>query len=409
MSGPSSLMNAERARRLMREAGVDAIVATGAENVAYTSGFHSSTCWVTPQTVVLSVVTADAGTPTLILPQFEIDAWVDGEMRDSEVVVYGPAPRTLGRTLATERLDADDRVIAARAFAREDPDLNPWSALRRVAAQLGLAGGSRIAVERRRLSTSDRQRLEEALGGAELVEGTDLLDGIRMVKTAEEIARLRRATELACRAIDATAELVRPGTTERELFHAYNAYVSAHGGVPTFGTISAGSRTGRPHAVSGDYRLQAGDLVKYDVGCTVDCYHADVGRTRVVGEPSAEATAIHAALSAATAAGVDCLRPGVTPSHVHRTTMDVARDRGMNGYERHHVGHGIGIEVYDPPLLSPRNGGGAEPLVEEGMVFSVEAPYYVLGEHGFIVEDAVVVTADGTELLSDLSRELVVP
>lgn len=155
-------------------------------------------------------------------------------------------------------------------------------------------------------------------------------------------------------------------------------------------------------------------MVKFDVGCSFQMYQADIGRTLVIGEPTGELAETYHALLAGQQAAIAALRPGIRPSEIFDIAVETVRAAGLLKYQRHHVGHGTGLEVYDMPVLQPASsfsefgGAGAndQPL-EEGMVFCVETPYYVLGAFGMIVEDTVIVTSGGARYLTDLPRDLI--
>src|SRR5690606_11428918 len=124
---------------------------------------------------------------------------------------------------------------------------------------------------------------------------------------------------------------------------------------PAFWIVSAGRRTAHTHARQSDYAVRPGDLVKLDVGCTYDFYWSDVGRTKALGEPTERQERLYEILCAGLRAAVDRVRAGVYASEVFEAAVETIRDMGIPDYRRHHCGHGIGISVYDPPLIQPRN------------------------------------------------------
>jgi Xaa-Pro dipeptidase len=408
------LLNASRAEAVLAEAGVDLLIATGPENVAYISGYYCHTHWSNKGTLVFGILPRDASpAPTVIAPALELDAWAEAPPEVGTIRLYGTSSLQIGRELGPEpdALLPDDQFIYRHGFQDE----RHKDAMAVLADTVGSGGyqHATIALDESGLNYRDRDRVAALFPDATIVDGAALLRRIRMVKTEAEVRRLEQATLLTCRALAATMAIVEEGITERELLLHYNEQIAAGGGLLSFAAISAGRRSGHPHPAASDYRLKSGDVIKYDVGCTLDLYHADIGRTQTVGDPSSEQEEIYGALEAGEQAGIAAVRPGARPSQIFDAALNAVKEHGMPAYRRHHVGHGIGIEIYDPPLIQPATssselsglGASDEPL-EQGMVLNVETPYYVLGKHGMIVEDTILVTANGFRYLTDLRRSL---
>lgn len=424
MTGPSldftrekapTLINLPRAFTHMQDAGVDAIIATRPENVAYISNYYCATHWINKGTPVFAVLPADGGVePCVITPALEVDAWADAPPWFNDLRPYGTSAYQIGREIDESiELLADDQFIFETAF-QERTHPGALDVLVQALADKGLSE-ARLALDESGLSYDMRQQIVDRLPRAEFVDAAWMLRRIRMIKTPAEIQRLEAAAETTARALEATMAMAQPGVSERELWDYCNTRVAERGDVLTFAVISGGRRTGHPHPLATDYRLRPGDLVKYDIGCVHGFYHADFGRTQVIEAPNDEQQSTYNALLAAHQAAIAELRPGVLPSQVFEAALAAAHQNGLPNYRRHHVGHGIGIDVYDPPIIqaatssSELSGIGSmnEPL-EEGMTINIEAPYYVLGKHGMIVEDTLLITADGSRYLSHLPRELIV-
>jgi Xaa-Pro aminopeptidase len=148
--------------------------------------------------------------------------------------------------------------------------------------------------------------------------------------------------------------------------------------------------------------LRKGGVVRFDVGCNLEGYFSDIARNYSLGQPAAGRRSIdyYNAILAAETAAIDAMRPGVPASEVFHAAIRGARESGIPHYQRNHVGHGVGLEMYDIPLLGPNDN---TPL-EAGMVFEVETPYYELGFPGLQVEDTVVLREHGAEILCQLDR-----
>jgi Xaa-Pro aminopeptidase len=226
-----------------------------------------------------------------------------------------------------------------------------------------------------------------------------------MVKTDEELARLRRCVEVAEEAISATVTAARPGVTQRELARVFNEAVAARSARTRLDNVSVGPSTALGNVNVPEDVLRAGDVIRFDVGATLDGYCSDLSRCFAVEPVAPKAETYHRALVAGQQAALDVLRAGVEAQELFSAAVGAVRGAGIPHYERTNVGHGIGIagDGYDAPLLAPGDATALEP----GMVLCVETPYYELGFAGLQVEDMVVVREAGFEALSELPRELV--
>lgn len=241
-----------------------------------------------------------------------------------------------------------------------------------------------------------------ATGGASVQDATDWLYKMRAVKLPEEVERLRIAARLAEDGIDAAVAAAAPGATEEHLARIVASTMASGGGMPRFVVVTSGPRSALSDARATDRALSAGDLLRFDVGCTYEGYWSDIGRTAVVGEPSPRQQRLYDAILAGEQAQLDLMRPGVTAEEVFDVAVETVQAGGLSPYRRHHCGHAIGIEVYERPVVAP---GWSTPL-EPGMVFCVETPYYEIGWGGMMVEDTVVVTDEGVERLNRSDRSL---
>jgi Xaa-Pro aminopeptidase len=153
---------------------------------------------------------------------------------------------------------------------------------------------------------------------------------------------------------------------------------------------------------AGDTRLKKGDCIWFDVGCTFHGYRSDIGRTVSFGEPSQKFRTYYDASKGGQSRAFELMVAGRPASEVFNGAVERVRELGIPHYQRHHVGHGIGVEYYDLPVLNPRTDIPLEP----GMVFEVETPYYEFGFGGAFIEDTVLVTESSVKLLTELDREL---
>jgi Xaa-Pro aminopeptidase len=224
----------------------------------------------------------------------------------------------------------------------------------------------------------------------------------RAVKDDYEVAALRRVNRVAETAIASALEQAQTGVTERDLLRWVQQTMVEHGARPLLGSIGIGERGALVDFAPSERSLSEGDAIRLDVGCVLDGYHADLARTAVLGEPASWLSEVHAALLAGERAALALLRPGVSGSELFACAVEATRAAGLADYERSHCGHGIGLSMYEPPLIRP---GSDEPIVG-GMTCCVETPLYMIGQAGAQVEDAVLVTDTGVERLGVLPQGL---
>ncbi len=172
--------------------------------------------------------------------------------------------------------------------------------------------------------------------------------------------------------------------------------------MPGFMVVTSGPRSALSDARPTHRELEPGDLVRFDVGCTVDGYWSDIGRTAVVGGADGLQISRYAAIFAGEDEQLRAVRGGITAGELFDVAIDRVEQSGLSPYRRHHCGHAIGLEIYERPIVS----AGTSTVLEPGMVFCVETPYYEIGWGGMMVEDALVVTDDGCDMLSTSDRSL---
>jgi Xaa-Pro aminopeptidase len=173
--------------------------------------------------------------------------------------------------------------------------------------------------------------------------------------------------------------------------------VLSRGGKPAFALIRIGRNGISGQAEPDATKLRRGEFVWFDVGCTYRGYWADIARVASLGEPSAHLSKVYEAMRRGQEAGIERALPGADVADLFECVVGTIRASGVPGYRRHHVGHGVGLEVYDEPMLSP----GRDDALEAGMVVNVETPYYEFGFGAVNVEDPILVSADGPRRLSD--------
>jgi Xaa-Pro dipeptidase len=225
----------------------------------------------------------------------------------------------------------------------------------------------------------------------------------RRTKLREEIEKIAHAAAITERGLEKAFAQARAGVTELELSTAIACEMRAGGGVPRFVVVTSGERSALADAYATPLRLSEGDLVRFDIGCTVDGYWADMARTAVVGEPTREQQQRYDALLEGEEAQRALARSGVSAGDLFKVAVDRVRQGALPDYKRSHCGHGIGIDVHEFPTL---NAAMQNVELEDAMVLCVETPYYQIGWGGMMVEDMIVIHPTGNDCLTRLPREL---
>jgi Xaa-Pro aminopeptidase len=282
------------------------------------------------------------------------------------------------------------------------PHADAGAAVAAALAALGVRGGH-VGLDDERLPAAQAGALAKRLDTFKLTSASAALATARAVKSPYEIDCLQQALRVAEEGINTVLELLRPGVTEREAAVAFEHAVANQGGAPYCTIIAFGAGSAVPAPWPGDRALRMGDLVRFDLGCVVKGYHSDVARMAVMGEPSASQQETFDALHTGVEAAIAAVRPGVRGGDVFDAALAAVRGAGLAGFDRHHVGYGIGLEPAETPWLAP-----GDDALEMGMVLRVETPYYVLGEAGLNLKETVLVTRTGAHSLNRSHRGLVV-
>lgn len=404
------LFNQPRAERIMARDGIDALVATSPDNVMYGTDYECTSHWVNKGFQVYSLFTpAHAPKASLIAPGLELEALVDGDVWIEDVYIFSPFPRgpagesemdRVGRAVDAlqERAHSVPRAIDALVAAIEARKLEK----------------GRIAVDEIGMSPAAFAELERRFPNAEFLPGNAVWWEIRMVKTPEEIHRLREASRITEEALNGAFGLLQPGVKESDIVRDYHRRIVEQDALPSFMILSSGTRTSYPHSLKSDKVIEDGDLVRYDIGCSYGYYQSDTARAVVLGSPTDVQLKIWDALCSGVENAIALVGPGADVRDLYNEAMKPGRAAELANFDRFHCGHGIGISIYDPPIvtvadpsksafLMPSVEGGLEP----GMCLNLEVGYYVQGVQGFLCEDTLLVTETGHERLTGNSKSLV--
>ncbi len=309
-------------------------------------------------------------------------------------------------------LGAGEAVLATdfrylQQARRQAPDVDLVEQRDVLAAALGIADGDRpVVLESEHLSAAQWFRAADIVGADRMRASSGIVERLRRVKDDAEVAAVRAACTLAQQALIDTLDGVAVGVTERDVAALLEYAMRTRGahaiGFPTI--VAAGENSAVPHHAPSDRPLAAGDLLKIDFGAVIDGYHSDMTRTFVVGaEPADWQAEVHALVASAQRAGAAAVRAGADLGAVDAAAREVIAAAGHSEHFGHGLGHGVGLQIHEWPILTPRAAG----TLEAGMTITVEPGVYLPGRGGVRIEDTVVVTDAGAHPLTDLSRDLV--
>ena len=232
----------------------------------------------------------------------------------------------------------------------------------------------------------------------------DELRNLRAVKDAHELTFLRKAIDISSNAFFRIGEILKEGVVEREVALEMESFMKRDG-ADAIGfdiIIASGKRSALPHGKASGKQIEKGDLILIDFGSGFQGYHSDQTRTVVCGSPSPEQLKIYQIVKEAHDHAIEKVRPGIPIGEVDGAARDHIRNQGYGEYFGHGTGHGIGLAVHEDPAVNSENKG----LLQEGMVFTIEPGIYLPDRGGVRVEDMVLVTAHGVEVLTYLPAEL---
>ena len=285
--------------------------------------------------------------------------------------------------------------------------------------RLGIEDGISLG-EYRKLTSAFAKRVQQlADSGSAVPEAADaevlplrlretsgLVLGLRAVKDADEVSRMKAAQAITDAAFSHITGFMRPGMTEREVQLELESFMLRSGacGLAFSSIVATGANGANPHAVPGQARLEAGQCVVLDFGARARGYCSDMTRMVFLGQPDARLCDAYAVLRRANEEVQAMLRPGVTGKEAHELAERILAEGGFGGRMGHGLGHGVGLEVHEEPVLALRN----ERPLEPGNVVTVEPGIYLPGDFGMRLEDFGVVTEAGFERFTQSTHEMAI-
>lgn len=261
--------------------------------------------------------------------------------------------------------------------------------------------GARVGFEAEHLTVAGLEALREHWDAA-LVPTRGLVEGVRLVKSPQEVQAIREAQAVADRVFGEVRPMIRAGVRELDVALALEMGLRRAGAEVGFDVIVAsGPRGAMPHGVASERVIEDGDLVTIDFGARVNGYHSDMTRTVAVGTPSEDLRRVYNAVLEAEEAAVAAVRPGARTGDLDALARGILERHGLAEAFAHSLGHGVGLNIHEGPSLRK----GSEDVLEPGMVVTVEPGAYLPGVGGVRLEDLVLVTEDGHEVLSRAPKE----
>jgi len=349
-----------RAQDMVRELDADAVLVTAAPNVRYLTGLASSNA-------------------ALLLP-------ADGD---------GLLATDSRYALAAERDAPDLELLTERSVEG------------RLAAEAARRGVRRLAFEAHEMTVSRHAEVAAKAAGVITIPFGTKIEKLRTVKDQSELELLATACRITAQALADVLPRIRPGLSERSLAALLDYRMTQLGADrPAFDTIVAGGPNGAiPHHAPTDRPLRRGDLVTMDFGAQYGGYHADMTRTVAVGEPSGWQRDTYHLVAKAQRAGIEAVEVGAEAGAVDAAARDVIEAAGHAGHFQHGLGHGVGLEIHEAPML----GYGRTGKLADRVPVTVEPGVYLPGKGGVRIEDVLVVTAGGgARILTAAPRELLV-
>lgn len=348
----------DKLRQAMRNSGLDGFIVTNMQNWRYISGF-------TGDNAVLLITEKDK----ILITDFRYLDQADEETDGYEIV----------KSTASTHDNLAEHV-----------------------AKLGL---KKVGFEESTISYREYKSLNSKLSGTELFPTSNVIEKIRQVKDNEEIKAIRRAAEIADKAFKHILNIIKPGISEIEIAAELEYQMKKMGSEePAFDTIIAsGVRSALPHGAASSKTLGDGEFVTIDFGAVIEGYHSDMTRTMIIGEPDSKQKKIYDIVLQAQVTAVQAVRPWAKCLEIDSVARNIIDAEGYGENFGHGLGHSVGLEIHERPAFNTRD----DTVLEPGMVMTVEPGIYISNWGGVRIEDLVLVTENGYEVISTSPKHLI--
>lgn len=369
----------ERAKQIMAEQKIDAIILAGGTSLTYFTGIR----WGNSERLTAAIIPR-VGNPYMVTPAFEED-------RTREQLAGGPMEHT--------------------DVAIWQEDESPFDRVAEGLKDRGLATGRLGVEETAKFVFADS--IGSAAPGLHITSATPVTAGCRMIKTPHELELMRVACEATLKCYEAVFKALQPGMTQNTVS---SLIAAAYGrlGFPGFASVQVGEYTALPHGSIQPQTIREGTIIMIDDGCTVEGYQSDITRTFVLGKATDKMKKVFDIVHQAQSAALKAAHPGAALDSIDAAARKVIVDAGYGPgfkYFTHRVGHGMGMDGHEWPYLVKNNMFGWEKALtmKAGMVFSDEPGVYIKGEFGVRLEDDMHVTENGAELFTPQSPSIEQP
>jgi Xaa-Pro aminopeptidase len=369
----------EKARRLMAEHRLDAILLTGGTSLVYFTGLR----WGTSERL-LAILIPRTGNPYVVCPAFEED-------RAREQLALGP--------------------LAHTDVATWQEDESPFERVAQGLKDRGVAAGRLGIEETTKFVFADS--IASAAPALKITSATPVTAGCRMFKDSHEVGLMRLACEATLKCYEAVFKALQPGMTQDQVGALLTAGFGRLG-FPGGASVQVGEYTALPHGSLTPQTIREGTIIMMDNGCTAEGYQSDITRTFVLGKATDKMKKVFDIVHQAQTAALKAARPGIAPEDIDAAGRKVIVDAGYGPgfkYFTHRLGHGMGMDGHEWPYLVKNNMYGWEKALtlQPGMVFSDEPGIYIKGEFGVRLEDDMHITPDGAELFTPQSPSIEEP
>jgi Xaa-Pro aminopeptidase len=278
---------------------------------------------------------------------------------------------------------------------------SPWKVIADLSKKLKV---KRLGFVSSELAYDHFSKLKDCLDGVELVPVHSIVGRLRMIKEPEEIEAIQESARLLSETMNEVLGLLRPGMKEREVAALFEYGLKLNGadraGFETI--VASGPRSAMPHAVPSERTIKAGEFVKIDGGCQWKGYHSDLTRTVVWGKASPEQERIYQVVLRAHDEALAAARPQIKAEELDAVCRRIIEEAGFGDFFGHGTGHGVGLSVHE----EPRIGRDSKVILEEGMTFTIEPGIYIPGTGGVRIEDTILLSGSGAQVLTKSLREM---
>jgi len=390
----------ERIYDIMRKRNLDALIASTPDNVSYLCDIPQLP-GVVSEADVHGIVFGDKGKePALVMPAVACDQWAQSASPITDVRVYGEFYYYKNDPLDFQSLSEPEKKIIDTYFGRPRSQ-NIVEGVVGIFRERDLLKGH-VGFDEKNMPSSRMRSIQRKFPKIEFTPACAVFQEIRMVKSVDEIDRIRRAVEATEKGIEAVMGAVEQGVKNSDLQFIFRTTVMRQGCTPFFAVIGAGTESAIVNHLPSEHILREGDIMRIDCNAIYRNYVSDVGRNAVLGKPTEKAQKYFDALRKGTEAIERTLRPGVPFSELFKVAVATVQKSGIPNYHRQNTGHSLGLQVVETPLISPTTNA----KLQEDMVIAIETPYYELGFGAFNPEDTVRVTKSGFEKLSKMENKL---